>query len=836
MADRVRIARARQAQMRAQQSQGGRFENLSQLNRGIAQTVGGAVDLINPLDPWTGSAEDGITALMEAIGVEVADQPPQGILQGAFRGVGNALGGAIPAAGVANAAGRFGGAVGAAGQEAYRQLTTRGGLALESVSGAGAGSAETAVRESGGGSLAQAAAALAAGAAAPAAAVSAPGAARAAAMATPVMGRAIRGARGAVTPYTREGALNVARKRVQALAGGEDRAAELAKRIRDNDPLTPAQQTEDAAMIGLERAVREADPVLGDRLQERDTANLNAVRNDGRSFGGQSSIADTRAGVEARREAFKTRLESRVAEARQRADQRIASIQPERTETDNSMIVADEIRKSLREAQEIEARLWARVPMQESVPTELSRATVADIIAQTPRAQMKDIPEAALRFLGREGEFGDQETVREMHGLYSALREDARNAMAGTNQQKNRARIANSVADAILEDMGQDQSTEVGRILASARDYSRELHETFDQGAVGKLLRRTLQSDEQIPPELTLDRTVARGGAAADTAFSDIQKAVGNINDVDLQMRGAVEDYLRRRFSDQAFTSDGQFSERGARSFVRNNEQLLARFPELRKQFNVATTSRVDAEALARRSDNRARAANNRRSSEGARFVESPEGREVETILSARDPARAAREVVRQARRGGGEQAVSGLKGDFARYLIERATGRENISAVNMREMLRDPRSLSALRQVFDQNEMGRLRTIADRLAKLEASQAGGVDVGGVSNVEPPKLISFVLRTFAARQGAKAGQGTSGASLLTANFASRRMQEIIDGLTNDRAARLIAEAVENPKLFRALLTDPASVKQSQRALRSLAPYVAGAVSAATEDE
>ena len=63
-------------------------------------------------------------------------------------------------------------------------------------------------------------------------------------------------------------------------------------------------------------------------------------------------------------------------------------------------------------------------------------------------------------------------------------------------------------------------------------------------------------------------------------------------------------------------------------------------------------------------------------------------------------------------------------------------------------------------------------------------------DVGGVMQGEPNSVVSLIARTVAAQTGAKAGQGVSGASLLTAEFASQRTQRILAGLTLDRAEGL----------------------------------------------
>ena len=54
--------------------------------------------------------------------------------------------------------------------------------------------------------------------------------------------------------------------------------------------------------------------------------------------------------------------------------------------------------------------------------------------------------------------------------------------MAGNDQNKNRARIANEVAEAVLKDLGAvDASTEAGRAINQAREFSAQMHETFDR-------------------------------------------------------------------------------------------------------------------------------------------------------------------------------------------------------------------------------------------------------------------------------------------------------------------------------------------------------------------
>ena len=70
------------------------------------------------------------------------------------------------------------------------------------------------------------------------------------------------------------------------------------------------------------------------------------------------------------------------------------------------------------------------------------------ILIITVWAQKSDIPFEVNSFLKQK----DTQSVAEMIGLYSKLRETARNAMSGTSKQKNTARIANTVAEAILKE------------------------------------------------------------------------------------------------------------------------------------------------------------------------------------------------------------------------------------------------------------------------------------------------------------------------------------------------------------------------------------------------
>src|SRR5690606_1787240 len=154
-----------------------------------------------------------------------------------------------------------------------------------------------------------------------------------------------------------------------------------------------------------------------------------------------------------------------------------------------------------------------------------AKARYRGLVADLPRAQRDDIPEAARRFLGGGNEsFGSEESVKEVHGLYSALREEARNSRAGDTRNLNRARLADDMADALLEDM---QSIEAAsQPLREAIDFSRHLNERFSRGSVGRVLGNERTGGDRVADIQTLDATVGRPGRSGAVGYDELARAL----------------------------------------------------------------------------------------------------------------------------------------------------------------------------------------------------------------------------------------------------------------------------------------------------------------------
>lgn len=814
---------------------------LAFLNRGISTVLGGPVDLVNaglgaagvPVSdtPFLGS--ESIAGGMDAIGIRAADRgaQPENLGEYVGRGVGEAVGslpflgagtGALQAAQSPVARG-----VGGSMMQPFVQSPGRA-LSAEASAGAGAGAALYATDEIQGErgrgdpvrTLAEIGGAVAGG--------MGPNLAGRAIQATPIAGGAIRGAKKAVVPFTRAGATERARDRIRGLAEDPEAAAralmeEPAVRGPDGGAaLTPAQRTGDRRLMGLEKAVRDTDPPTDLALRQREATADQAIAEAIRAPGEGRGVEATRSFLSENMERRIGRLDRLVSGAGERAQNRVNRLAPERRASESATIVRNELDNALRRARGEERSLWQRVPENVSVPTTQTRTAYRQLLEETPGPQMDNIPAKARQFLDPEASnqaFGAAETVKEMQGLYSAMREAARQSRA--SGEMNSARMADNIADAILRDFDATEvAGEAGRLFGEARTFSRQLNERFTRGSIGRVMGHAREGGVSVPAELTLDRTIGRGGLGAAVSTDEIRRAVGDSPDAE----GAMQDFLRRRFSEHAIR-DGEFSSRRAQDFLRANSELLDRFPQLKQQMGSAEQAQALANRVSSRAGEELRRLRDPNITQASRFLNAPVDQEIQSIFRARDPRAAAAQLRRAAAQDPTGDALRGLKGGFVDFLMDRArTGNFNefdqpiLSGRAIRGALADDKISKVAGTFLSESEMRRLNAVARELANLETARGNVPDVGQVMSDTPNKIIDIIGRTLAARSGARLGQGTSGASLLTAGFASQRMKRILGALTNDHAEALIREAVQDPDLFRILLS-PSAARQERSATR-----------------
>lgn len=782
------------------------------LSSAIGRGVAGAFGYDSPPIPLPAQSA------MGAIGVRLPAPGEVGDTYGerAAEGAGAALGAVLPFMGASGVAARYGGPVASGVGNALRAPFTRApasALGVETTAGAASGAgglgAERSAEAMGlspqsartlgelGGGLMGGVLPLAAGAAMRASPVGA------------IVKRTI-------APFTEAGGRQRASDRVRSLVADPDAAARALDEPGVAD-LSPAQRTGDPGLMALERAVADTDPAFAARLRERaDTARGQLTEAANAPTGG-ASPQDAQSFMRDRRERLTAALNARIEQAQKRIQERTAELSPQRRETDNSVIVRQELDRAWSDARAQERELWAAVPRDASAPTSATRSAFDGIVRETPSAQQEDIPSVARQLLSEDGgawQGTQTQSVAELHGLYSKLREVARNARSGTAPQRNKARIADLMAEAILVDLGAraNDPGRIGQTINAARTFSAQVSERFEQGTVGRLLGQMRDGGDAVDPQLTLGATVGRGGAAAKVSVDDIRAAAGRNGD------GATQDYLLRRFRDYA-APRGELDRGKAQDFMRQNAEVLDQFPQLRDR--LAQTA-GETGTLARRVDTdaeRVAAINDPRQSPGAGFASAPYAKEFTAVLSARNPAEAARSLRREAARDPSGQALGGLKAAVLGHVMKGDGPGKGLS---------DPRTLDAAREILAPDEMQRLNRIAQEFRLLDQSERSASAVGGVISDTPNAVISVLGRVMAARQGARLANASGGGNIQTPGIFSARMKDLLGRLTNDKAETILRRAVEDPELFRDLLQG-VTPQNSARIEGRLAPYLASEV-------
>jgi hypothetical protein len=843
---------ARQLQQTATPERSDR--TLNQVNLGIADAVGGLVDLVNPFDrphalnPFpqgTGSARQGLVTGMQTIGAVGEDRAPEGVLEAGLRGAGQAAGAAIPAGRAAVFAARLPGIAGNVAGQIGRGLSTPGALLAETAAGGVSGAAMEASDQATEG-LPEWARGLARGTAGVVAPLGLAGGVAATQAAGRTVGRvspirnATRAVAGAVAPYTRRGAEAVARRRMEELAGSRDRALEIGERINPNDDfgLTPAQQTGDSRFIALEQAARDENPVLDATIQERLGVSMDRAREGVNEIGGD--VTDAQRFFQQERERFNSEMQAVADEAIRNAENRLRGIQGENFAGDNSLIVMEEIGAARTAARARESELWGAIPRAAPVPTDNARR-VAEEIAGTSRFARRDVPQGVRDMLSEEIGLDSVETFDDLHALYSSLRREARNARAGENTNDNLARLADQAADAILEDLAGEGAPEaIAMAMNEARAFSVALHRTFDRGAIGRLSTRRIAGDEATEPELALERTVGRQGTTADTSARNLEGAAagllpdgtpGPVND---RAQGAILDYVRSRFADSAFSADGTLTRQGALQFARNNRELLQSYPALRDEILGAADQALSAEQVSLLV---ARTIEENALLPASRLADATQETAIRSILDAESPVRAAQELRVAAQRDDTGAALDGIKAVFTDELIRRATVRGgDLDAVRMRDLLQEPRFRAAINRILEPVEIRRLERIAGVVEQVNmaGTQQPGLPGRGLSGAETPVLVDNMLRWLALSQMNQTSGGPG--SLAQSQMLSGRVRDVAQNLTRDRASRILADAITDPRLFQALLMDPASPRFEREALPRLLPYLVGAGAGTVEDD
>lgn len=814
----ARIADRLRNQPSAAQSQGA--DIFRRVNTGIAQGIGLPVDLttmalraggadINPRQVGGG-------AFLRDLGARAnltapSGQEPQNLVERAAEEVGLV---AVPTAGILARGARLSGPAKGAFDRMAQEAAKRPGRTA-AFEGASAVTAATGgeVAEQFSDSPAASAIGELLGGFAPTVAVSGP--------AAMLARRGVSGAQAALTPFTEAGGKIRASRAIQARIADPERAL---RSLRGQDvlalqELSPARRIGEGRILAMERAVLNENPALDEKFSENLAKANVAARQEALKFQGDPNR--TRKLLTERRDHLIGLVDLRAAQAARKANDAVAALGPEASLRETSRTVRANLQSALREARADERRLWEAVPSDAVIGPSNARSTLADEIASRGRfADPEDIPKWLRDALGEENM-----TVKDALSLRSRVLDEAANARAGANPNRNKARILGNVQEALLEDIGA-----AGDIpeIQTAMEFSRRLNDKFTRGAVGRVLRHDSSRGGSVDPSETMELLL--GGSPLRSV-----RQVEQLLNASPQSRGQVEQYMRTQFAQQV-VEDGVVNRRAAARFMDKHKLVLDQFPDMRGQIDTAIRTQATAQRQAERAKELTDALHDKRVSRTALYLDGPVGEEMTRVLSADDPPRAMAQLMRQVRSD--PVAQQGLKHAYVEGILGRSrtgevddAGEFLTSGKRFRRLLIENEDVSKV--LLSNEERARLSRVAETFARIDAKPSG-------PETAADDVPAFFLRLGARWLGAQAGQRLAsgmGSSLVMAQGMASEYQRILGRLTRDKANKLISDAIQDPKLFEALMTGPtASAAKQARAIQRINAWMAVPASTVTEDQ
>lgn len=621
-----------------------------------------------------------------------------------------------------------------------------------------------------------------------------------------------------LTPYTKSGAEFRASRRMRSLVNDPQAAAQAIDDLKELN-LLPASRTQEPGLMALERTVLERSPSLEAEVAETTAETMDQLVKSIRQSG---NVQTARKFADAKRERLFRALDARVEQAGERAAAAMAEVAEDTPLSELSTVVRQQIDEALADAKVQENMLWQAVPKDTKIPLAGVRKAYTKQMSELSKAQQSDMPEVATKLLW---EANGSLPLLEMDGLYKKLGEVAR--IARSEGARNKARIAESLREGILEDIGNAKgSPEVRRSLATARDFSRQVIQRFRTGTVGRILATDASGTAKVPGELTLQAALGTGGIKGKLGAEALQDAAGP------QSLEAIQSFIKRRFTENAII-DGAVDPNRATTFIRQNGEMLDLFPNLRQQLQGAKHTEDVQRRITKSSDSLRRRFQKPEMSDAARFLQAPVDQEVKRIFGAPEPAKTMQQLVKTMRRDRSGKALQGLKAGVSEHIIDRistgvwdVTGRHPVSGLALQKLLKERSFSNTLKQVYSPAEMAKLQRSADLLAVVEKRTAATYKLDNVIEDMPAIPFQIAARVLGAKLGARLSTG-AGASIQSAQIGAGTAKSILKNVTVGKAERLVSEAIMNPELMKYLLVDyktaaPGQIKQSRRYLHNWA--------------
>lgn len=642
-------------------------------------------------------------------------------------------------------------------------------------------------------------------------------------------------------------------------AGGDPEM--VAKILKEADipglSSTAAQKSADPGLAALEKDLMEQSREFGNTAHKAAQDSMDVLGKMVNALKGTGDPQALRAAAELRAEKFRILLQSSVDRAQDDAVKAAAGISKDNPEdmARLSVVARDILDTSLKKARTVESGLWDKVDETISMaPSNLLQRHAELRGGMLPREKMPDVIEGTIVDLQQAGKLlaqveagkfpppgtqgaeleAAQNQIRNAEAMFTSgfIKKFRTRALAQARElasvpgKSGEARLYGELAQAALDDLNVNMGAAgAGEALDDARAFSKALHDTFTRTFAGAAQRSGRTGADRLPPELLLRSALGTGKEAAALKLQELEEATRFLPSRDLGgpeaaqnvdiMLDAQQRILRLAAANSIDTKTGLVSATGLRNFLRNNAELVNRFPSVKADLEAAITNADKLKAVNNLRTNATRITEKKAAFAAIAKVENPGDAVTGAILRSPTPIQNLSNMARLARNSGPE-AVEGLKAsvwDFAMQRAERQGGNYMTNIINnltkpirpglpsvvqvmQREGILSPKDVDSLTKLIDR---------AQKIGEAMATPGKGDLVAGDQDV----LVGLLVRVAGARMGSAIagmmGGGNAGMSLIAAGQGSSFARSLFQRLPAAKVRDVIAEALSSPEFAAKLL-------------------------------
>ena len=623
---------------------------------------------------------------------------------------------------------------------------------------------------------------------------------------------------------------------------------------------TSAQKTGSPALAAMEAKLAQSSEKFGAEVRKRAEDSLNALKTMIVALRGTGDPAALTAAAELQQVRFRTLMTARLQLAEQEVAEAAAKISQDTpaARSELSAVAHRVIGEALEDARTVERELWGQVSR--DLP-----ATAENVVSRFDGIRDELLPEEALPQViegfaerVRDGTTTSGELTRFRSRMLSLARE------AQGQGRSNDARILGEMAEAALADLdamfnGPNSGVlrtfgETAENYNAARQFSRELHDTFTRTFAGRAAARGRGGELRIPPELMLSRALGTGKQAGELRFSELEEATRflitkgrpsprSVENVET-MLDAQERLIRLAASEAINPTTGRINPNRLSKILRDNEALFNRFPEAKADLSEAVQSELKLKDLERMTTDASRIVDRQAMfSKLAGFENASDAVRRAVATGNKTPLKDLEAMAKVAKRGGRE-AEEGLKAAIWEHAARNATTSQGFSWQKLRSALFDPvrpdqpsliefMESKGLMSAEDVKQAEVLLAEADKISTALTTRSGLDELLAA----PDALFDLLVRVAGARTGSMlSGGGPAGSPLIAAGRGSETFRRLFEKIPQGRVKDILIEAAINPDFAALLLEKPVSERDTLTLARQIHAYLLQAgFTAATDD-